>query len=196
MNDLKKHAGEFRSALRNNKYDKTETGIYFPRAKVTLSGQYFHSVNGGPEQVDSNLLTDEGMQHLLNVGLLGTTPNTTWYLALYTGNYTPLVTLTAATFPSTATESTSTSEGYSGSTRPTWVGVINASDYADNLASKASYTIVTATSVTMYGAALTSVATRGATTGVLMSATKFSTARVLYNADTFSLGYRVQATSS
>lgn len=196
MKDIKKHAGEFRSAVQNHQYEKTDTGVYFPRAKVTLSGEYFHSVNQGPVGVDSNLLTDEGMQHLFNVTLLAATPHTLWYLALYSGNYTPLVTLTAATFPATATEITSTSEGYTGSTRPQWVGVINASDYADNLASRASYTIATASSITVYGAALVSSATRGDTTGHLMSATKFTTARVLYNADTFSLGYRVQATSS
>jgi hypothetical protein len=66
----------------------------------------------------------------------------------------------------------------------------------DNLANKASYTIATASSLTVQGAALVSEAAKGAVTGKLASATKFSAARTLYNTDVFNLAYRVQLTSS
>lgn len=48
----------------------------------------------------------------------------------------------------------------------------------------------------MNGAALLSEATKGAVTGKLISATKFSSPRTLYDTDVFNLAYRVQLTST
>jgi hypothetical protein len=50
--------------------------------------------------------------------------------------------------------------------------------------------------LTVNGAALVSDAAKGAVTGKLLSATKFTAARVLYNSDVFNLAYRMQLTSS
>lgn len=66
----------------------------------------------------------------------------------------------------------------------------------DNLANKAAFTIATASSLTVNGAALLSESAKGAVTGKLVSATKFAAARTLYNTDVFNLAYRVQLTSS
>lgn len=191
-NELRKHAREFLGYLKNRKYERTERGIYFPVARAFASGEYTHNVNGADERVDHNLLVDEGLDYLLTVGLFNGTKIGTWYLALYGGNYTPVAALTAASFPATASEITSTTEGYTETVRQTWVPTAPNPNIIDNVASKAAFTIATASSLVVYGAALLSESTRGATTGTLMSATKFAAARTLYNTDVFNLGYRVQ----
>jgi hypothetical protein len=198
MNDLQKHAGEFVAALASHKYERTgdERGLYFPKAKAFISGMYIHDVNGKDERIDPNLLPDEGLMYLLTVGLYNGTKLPTWYLALYAANYTPLANLTAASFPATANEITSNTEGYTEATRPVWTPSAPSANSIDNLTNKAAFTIATASSLTVNGAALISEQTKGAVTGKLVSATKFSAARTLYNTDVFNLAYRVQLTSS
>jgi len=197
-NSLKKYAGEFIKALTSYKYERTgdERGLYFPKAKAFISGTYIHDVNGQDERQDPNLLTDEGLIYLLSVGLNNGTKIPTWYLSLYAANYTPQPGLTAASYPATASEITSNTEGYIESTRPIWTPTAPTTPLIDNLTNKASFTIATASSLTVNGAALLSEATKGAITGKLISATKFSAPRTLYNTDVFNLAYRVQLTSA
>lgn len=197
-NSLLKYAGEFVRYLRNYQYERTgdERGLYFPKAKAFISGTYIHDVNGQDERQDPNLLPDEGLIYLLSVGLNNGTKLSTWYLALYAANYTPLANLTAASFPATASEITSNTEGYIEPTRRVWTPTAPTTPMIDNLANKASFTIATASSLTVNGAALLSEATKGAVTGKLVSATKFRAPRTLYNTDVFNLAYRVQLTST
>lgn len=197
-NSLKKYAGEFIKALTSYKYERTgdERGLYFPKAKAFISGTYIHDVNGQDERQDPNLLPDEGLIYLLSVGLNNGTKIPTWYLSLYAANYTPLPGLTAASYPATASEITSNTEGYTEPTRRIWTPTAPTTPLIDNLTNKASFTIATASSLTVNGAALLSEATKGAVTGKLISATKFSAARTLYNTDVFNLAYRVQLTST
>lgn len=197
-NILQKHAGEFAKALAANQYERTgdERGLHFPKAKAFISGLYVHDVNGQDERQDPNLLPDEGLMYLLTVGLYNGTKLPTWNLALYAANYTPLANLTAASFPATASEITSNTEGYTESTRPVWTPSAPSTNMIDNLANKAAFTIATASSLVVNGAALLSESTKGAVTGKLVSATKFAAARTLYNTDVFNLAYRVQLTSS
>lgn len=187
---------ELNRHLRNNAYEQTADGILFPKANAIARGKYVHSVNGEDEQEDYNLLTIEGLNHALDTALKNGTQNTTWYLALYEGNYTPVNTLTAASFPATAGENTSQTEGYTGANRPTWTPGTIASGSVDNHDAKATFTFATASSVVINGAGLSSVQARGATTGVLLSATKFSAARTFLDTDTFTLGYELEITSS
>lgn len=195
--DLQKHAGEFGRYLRNNQYEITDDGgVMFPKAAAVAAGGYLHDVNGLDEQFDKNLLPDEGLIYLLSAGLNNGTKLPTWYLSLYAANYTPLAGLTAASYPATASEITSNSEGYTESARPVWTPTAPTTPLIDNLANKAAFTIATASSLTVNGAALLSEATKGAVTGKLISATKFSAARTLYDTDVFNLAYRVQLTSS
>ncbi len=194
--DLQKHAGEFGRYLRNNQFEITGDGIAFPKAMAIAQGGYLHDVNGLDEQFDPNLLPDEGLVYLLSVGLNNGAKLAAWYLSIYSGNYTPLAALTAASYPATAAEITSSSEGYTEATRPVWTPTAPTTPLIDNLANKAAFTIATASSLTVNGAALLSEATKGAVTGKLISATKFATARTLYNTDVFNLAYRVTLTST
>jgi hypothetical protein len=195
--DLLKHAREFRRYLNNGQFEVTESGdVVFAKAAAVAAGGYVHDVNGADQRFDKNLLPDQGLIYLLNVGLNNGTKLPTWYLSLYAANYTPLAALTAASYPATASEITSGTEGYTESTRPVWTPTAPTTPLIDNLANKAAFTIATASSLTVNGAALLSEATKGAVTGSLISATKFTAARVLYNTDVFNLAYRVQLTST
>lgn len=196
--DLLKHSGEFRRALENHKYELTDDGgILFTEAKATASGVYYVD---GDDVLAKNTLTVEGLAYLFDVGVKDASKLTGWYLAPYSNIYTPVPTLTAATFAATAGEITSPTTGYSETTRPAWTsGAITSSSpaaYVDNLASRATFTIVTPTTLTIQGAGLLSSNVKGATTGKLLSAAKFTNPVVKSNGDEFNLGYRVRLTAS
>ena len=184
--------------MRNFKYEKVEAkaGIYFPAAKVFATGTYFSDVNGRDAQEHKNLLVDEGLIAMLTDFLANGTSYASFYLALYSGNYTPTAALTGASFAATAGEVVSGSEGYSNTTRPLWTPSGATNDAIDNVANKAAFNIVTASSLTLQGAALMSSSTKGAVSGICVSATKFTAARVVYNTDVFNLAYRVQLSST
>lgn len=195
--DLQKHSREFATALRNHQYEMTdEGGVLFPKQSAIVSGVYTHNINGSDERVDSNIVVTEGMNHMLDVVLRGTTAVATWYFGLFSANVTPVNTWTAANFTANATEITSNTEGYSETTRQAFVAAAASAGSINNTASKAAFTIATATSITVWGAGLLSSNIKGGTTGTLLSSAKFSAARTLYNTDVFNLGYTLSLTSS
>lgn len=192
---LNRHMREFRRYAANNQYEQTDSGILFPKAGATLHGTYHLNVNGDDVGDSPNLITTEGLNHLLAVGFNGVAATPTWYLALFHGNYTPVAGLTAANFAASASENTSITEGYSEATRREFNEAAPAAGTVTSAASPATFTFATSSSVTIYGAALLSNSVRGSATGVCMSATRFASPRVFYNTDTFSLGYSVSLTS-
>lgn len=115
-----------------------------------------------------NLVPTEGLNYALDAAFRGQTQISSWYVALFEGNYTPVAGVTAATFPAAATECTS----YSEATRQLWVPAAAASGELTNAASKAVFTI--SAQKNLYGLAMSSVATKGSTSGVLCSATRFT----------------------
>lgn len=186
--DIIRHAGEFKSYLDSHQYDVSDSGIEFPRARVAIFGEYEDNYGVTP-----NLVPTEGLNHILMVALSNTAKLNNFYLALYSGNYTPVAGLTAGTFASSATEITSGTEGYSNATRPGWTPTISSAGVMDNYSSKATFNIATATQVTIRGAALLSDSVKGSTSGVLISAAKFAQDRIEYNGNEYNLGYRVRA---
>lgn len=187
--DIIQHGKEFLADLSNHKYEVADDGLFLPASKVFLRGEYEDDYGVTP-----NLIPTQGMIYILNCALYSTAKLNNFYLALYSGNYTPTNALTAANFAATAGEIVSNTEGYSNATRPAWVPPAAATlDSIDNYADKSVFNIVTATQVTIRGAALLSDAVKGATSGVLISAAKYANDRVEYNGNTYSLGYRVRA---
>ena len=190
-----KHEKDIKKFIADGDYEVTDGGILVHNSAM-IRGVYYHSVNGDDEQADCNLLPSEGILSILETYFSATAKQAAFYLSLYTGNATPASTWTAANYDSNATESTSQTEGYTGTIRPTWTPGAAAANTIGNLASRASYTIAATTTVTFYGAGLHSTQTRGSTSGVLVSATRFTAARTLNDTDTFELGYEVQLTDS
>lgn len=192
--NITNHAREILSAVARHKYERNDVGdIFLPASKLTIKGAYWHDVNGQDAQVDKNLITDEGLMHVLNVVLGATSKIATWYIGLGGANATPLSSWTGANFATNFGELTSTTEGYTGSVRQTYVPSAASANAIDNYAARAVFNMKSTTSVTVYGAGLLSLNTRGGTSGVLLSAVKYGTARVFAEGDVFNCGYRLTA---
>src|SRR5574338_611219 len=196
---LARPAPEFRRALANHKWEATDDGgLLFPEQRAIARGYFTLSVNGGPDELSPNMLVTEGLNKILDVHYRAQTPITAWYLALFTGNVSVASTWTAANFAANATENTSTTEGYTNSTRPAWTkdAAASSGSITNNASNKINYTFATASTVTVRGAGFLTTNTRGGTSGVLMSASRFSADRAMANSDILSVGYTLSLTSS
>lgn len=183
------------SALAKGDFQVTDGGILFPRQGILASGEYFGRVNSGKwDKEGDNLITTEGLAHLLNVALGATPKPTGYYLALFSGSASPAANWTAGGFAAAANEITSMSEGYTAATRPVWTPGVASAGSIDNMTTVASVTIATASALNVTGAALLTNSTRGGTGGVLVSASKYAAARTFQNNDTYEIGYRLNLT--
>lgn len=186
---------EVSKALAQGDFQVTDDGILFPRQGILAQGEYFGRVNGGAwEKEGDNLITTEGLAHILNVAMGATAKPAGYFLALFSGAAAPAANWTAAGFAATANEITSMSEGYTAATRPAWTPGTATANSIDNLTAVASVTIATAASLNVTGAALLTNSTRGGTGGVLVSASKYAAARTFQNNDTYEIGYRLNLT--
>ena len=139
-------------------------------SKLRVGGVFQGKIVRDGEVIDEfdchNLVTDEGLDHILGVEFTGVSQITSWYLGIFEGNYTPVATDTAATITANSTESTA----YTQSTRVAYTGV-EASQGVTNSAAPATFTF-NATK-TIYGAFLASASAKSATTGKLFAAAAF-----------------------
>lgn len=182
------------SAIAAGTFTETSDGAVFKHGGICVKGEYFDRINGGEWQRSENLVVNEGLAHILNTALGAKAKTANYYLALFSGSTAPAPTWTAANFASVASEIISNTEGYSNANRPVWTPGEAATNSIDNMAIAASLTIVTSGSLTVTGAALLTTAAKGSTTGVLVSATKYPTARVFQNGDVYEVGYRLSLT--
>lgn len=133
------------------------------------------------EQVVHNIFPTEGMIYLLGAGFGSTSKIATFFCGLFQGNYTPLVTDTAAAFPAAATESTA----YAETTRVAFTPNAVTTAQIDNVGLEADFTINA--SVTIYGAFLASSQAKGSVLGKLISAAKFGTPQIAVAGNVLSL---------
>lgn len=135
-----------------------------------------------------NIITDEGLDHILDVVLHGTTPVSPWYCLIFETNTTPLA---AHTYASPGfTESTA----YDEATRPEYEEAASSSQITTNSANKASFTIND--SKTIYGAALVSDSTKddqAAGGAVLLASGLFSSSKVVADGDVLELTYTISS---
>lgn len=136
-----------------------------------------------------NLVTNQGLNHILDVVFAGATQIGTWYLGLFEGNYTPVATVDASTITAASTECVA----YDETTRREYQEAAASAQAVTNVANKAVFTF-NATK-TIYGAFLASNSSKSATTGTLMSAARFATAKSVVDDDQLLLTYTFSATS-
>lgn len=141
-----------------------------------------------------NRVVNEGLNHLLNAGVLGTGTISTWYLAPFAANVTPAATLTAATYAATVTEFTN----YDEVARPVWTADGSATALVlENAVDPALFTIGAGLQTTIYGGGLVSASAKSATTGTLLAAAKLPTGLTgLAEGFEVRLKYRLTASSS
>ena len=129
-------------------------------------------------ETQHNLLPEQGLNHWIGV-LLNKSPQVpTWYIGLYSGNYTPVPGDTAATFPVDASEFTA----YPGPTRPVFNPGHVVGGECNNYASPVE--IVMSADATLYGGFLISSSGKGALSGTLLSAVKFPSPRIRETGET------------
>ena len=141
-------------------------------------------------EVASNIVTTEGLNHILDVVLHNGSKVSPWYVALFEGNYTPVLGLTAATFTAAATECTA----YDESNRVEYNEDAPAGGVISNATNRAVFTMNA--SKTIYGGALLSVATKSSTSGTCLAAARFSSSRAVVDDDELSVRYSLTLTSS
>jgi len=167
------------------------------KTKLKLGGTFtFEHIRDG-KVIDvweeDNLVVDEGLEYSLGVAFDGSTaPVTAWYVGLFTGNYTPTASDTAATFPAAANETTAQ---YSEGLRPAWVEAGVSSKTIGNTASTAVFTFVPA-STFVYGSFLASDASKGGTSGILAAASRFSTVRTMLASDILNVSYSLSVAAA
>lgn len=125
-----------------------------------------------------NVVTDEGQDYLLDVGLTGAAQSTTWYVGLVDG-----ASPTIAETDTLASSSWTENEAYSEASRVTWSDGGVSGQSVDNSGSVASFSIDT-NSQTIGGAFLADDNTKGGTTGTLYAVGTFSSAKSADSGDT------------
>lgn len=175
-------------------YATNAGGVLVPAFTPFQLGGVFtveHMRNG--ELIDTwetpNIVTNEGLNHVLNVEFRSTTQVATWYVGLFEGNYTPVSTVTAATITAASTECIA----YDETVRQTYTTVAATAQVLTNAAAKATFTM-NATK-TIYGAFLVSASAKSATTGVLFAAAQFSASKAVVATDQLLVTYAITASS-
>lgn len=189
INDLIRHRRELARAVANHKYEVSPDGLFMPTMNAFVGGMLATSLNGADLQIDPNTYTTEGLNYLLTTGVKNGSPSAAFYLAPFSGNVTPSASLTASTFTATQTEFTN----YDEAARPEFVDGAVSAGSVSNSASRAEIT-ASASGGTVWGAGLLSVATKSATTGVLLACAKFASSRVLAETDILAFQYTLTLT--
>ena len=138
-----------------------------------------------------NIVTNEGLDSILDVYFHAATQITTWYCVMFENDYTPDGDETYAVPEYTETTA------YDEATRPKYEEAAASSQSITNSANKATFTI--SASKTLYGAALVgggfSATTKGNTDGggTLICAARFTSSRAVIDDDVINLTYTVSA---
>ena len=168
-------------------FKRSSGGLLIPVSQILAGGRFdIEHVRGG-EVIDefstNNIVTNEGLNHILNTTFNGGTQITTWYLGLFEGNYTPVSTVTAATITAASTESTA----YDEAARQEFMEALSTAQSTTNVANKATFTM--SASKTLYGAFLVSASAKSATSGTLLSAARFGAAKTVVDDDQLLVTY-------
>lgn len=157
--------------------------------RVTVGRGFEVSVNGEPVARSRNIVTNQGLDHLLTVALAGGTQITAWKVALFKTNTTPLATHTYAAPGYTEIAGSDVTEA----SRQAWTAGSVSSQSVDNSGSAAVYTADA--TVAIYGAALVGGGTGAATIadtaggGTLYASSQFAASKALTASDIITVTY-------
>ncbi len=184
-------------AIRNHKYELSPKGIYVAGAGAFVGGAFrtaFCPAGGefGPWQIDPNRVVKEGLIDILKVYFAGGSQKTAFYLAPYSGNVEPQDSWTAANFAANATEF----ESYTSATRVQWTPTAPTTTASvGNSANVSTSTLTLSAAGDLYGIAMIAGANaKSATTGTLVAASPFETARTnMASGDKLAIEYVLSA---
>ena len=172
-------------------YAKTAGGVLMPA--FNIGGKFICDHVRDGQIIDHweqpNLVTNEGLDDVLDIMFHAATQITTWYIGVFEGNYTPVASVTAASVTADSTECTA----YDEATRQAYVEAAASSQSITNSASRATFTF-NATK-TIYGAFLASASAKSATTGSLFSISRFASSKSVVATDQLLITYQIDASS-
>jgi hypothetical protein len=139
---------------------------------------------------EENIITNEGLNDVLNEALSAAGNARSWYVGLFEGAHTP------ASGDTYATPGFTEVTTYDETTREAWTDAGASAQQITNSASKAVFTMNATKTIT--GAFLASVSTKGDTAGggVLMASSRFSASRAVVATDVLNVTYTIQAASA
>lgn len=182
---------EIAKTIRNNHYEVSEDGIFLPSSHLLLGGRFGNQVIrdgvASEWEYSDNIVVNEGLNHVLSIVLGAGTQITSWFVAIFSGNYTPVATDNASNIASNSTEAT----GYSEANRIAYVPDAVSGQNIQNATTTADFSINS--SFTAFGAFLVSASGKNATTGTLIAASRFSASRAVVNLDTLRVTYGLTA---
>lgn len=204
---------ELQRALRNYKYERSPRGLVFPNQKVNIGGVFTHWVERNGEVIqapesDHNAMTEQGLDHILDVIYSNGSQESAWYLGIFKNNASISGTETAQS-KSGITEATPNTdytaaggnrlawtEAGTGNTPPTYTSPID----IDNSASPTTFPILAPLNGgTVYGAFMiseTAPANDSLTTSVLNSLSLFGTSRTVATGDDLVVTYKITASDT
>jgi hypothetical protein len=180
---------ELLRAVRNRRYEETEHGLFFPKAKLQFDNFFDIQVNDGPIEVFPNLVVNQWRTRALEILYSTASKINTYYLAPYAGNVAPQPAWTASNFSSNATEFTN----YKEASRQEWeVGAVNNHEIT-NASSKAVFTVDGGGQTIIWGVGLLSSSGKGSASGFLVAANQAPSPRDnLVEDDEIAIGYTVR----
>ena len=182
-------------------FERRASGLIVPPnrelvAQLRGEGRYTGRIIRDGKVIDEfdakNLVVAQGLNYMLGAALAGGSVITTWYIGLFSGNYTVLDADVASGIASNATEVTAYAAGARQAWTPNSSTVTGKS--TSNSSSQASFTFNG--SVTVYGAFLISSATISGTGGTLFSGAQFSASKSVVSGDILQLTYTYTAASA
>lgn len=140
------------------------------RAGFTYIAEVVDKATGAvrEREVVKNLMPIEGINHMIATQLKGGPQINNWYVSVYENAYTPLPSDTMAMFPAAAGENVD----YVGSSRPLFNSGAVANGTVDNVGNVIELEFSDDTVI--HGGFISSSATKGGTSGVLLSAVRFA----------------------
>ncbi len=142
-----------------------------------------------------NIVTTDGLNHILDVVMGAQAKSTTWYVFLFLANVTPVSGDTSAKLGSANAYDEAQDDSYDPATnRPEYIDVAAAAGVMTNAASKAQFTMKL--TETVYGAGMVDVQAKTAVTGDLLAAKKFTNSRAVVLDDELYVTYQISATST
>lgn len=184
-----------------NKYGKDRAEQEIMRGNMGLTGivtlKHFRKDKLIYQNEEShNLLVDQGLNHFLNVVMGVDAKITTWYVGIFTNNVTPA----AADTPGAQLGAAGTyGEGQDAdydlplTNKPEYIDAPAVAKVMSNSGTPASFTI--AATLTIFGAFISSVSAKTATTGTLLAAKQFDASRAVIDNDILTVQYDITAAS-
>lgn len=201
MIDIKKYAAEFARALRNHRYEAAENGIHLCDSRVFIGGALtardYRDMSTQVMAIEANTLLYQGLNHMLGVTLppTGGYPQVAqWYIAPFSGNYTPDPNHTAADLPGAAQEFTQ----YAGNQRlALTISAAPTARVVGNTGNEALLTFNTQGPHDIYGVFVVSAAAKSAASGKALAAVRLANPRLGFTEnDKLGLEYGLSATDA